>query len=259
MKFLVYLILFNLISATSWAQFQSWSSRQGPVSLKQKSDNNYKDIWSLSDWFEVQRKNRLMDQWLAMNSTSNPFEFYLGAQTTTYDSEVSTNGGAPVEGEYRMNRGEIGAYASIIGLEGEYIDSKEDFTSAEGSINIRLLGRNAQGTNLTGFYGIRTLTDKSLAATEEKVSQNFAGGSLTLNLTRYFGVIGKYKKYFKEESNSDSEIEGDRLEGSFFIDFAFVRAYGTWYQEKLDYNNINTSTTKNIERTGIFYGLKLWF
>ena len=258
MKFLVYFIIL-VISTPAAAQFSPWSARQGPSSLRDKSENAYRDVWSLSDYFEIQRKNRLMDQWLAMNSSSNPFEFFVGAQTTTYDSLIKTNGVAAAEKEYRMNRAQVGAYATIIGLEGEYADSKEDFTSTEGSIHLRLLGRNVKGTNLTGFYGIRYKTDKSLATTEEKFQQNFAGGSLTLNFTKYFGIIGHYKKYFEDESDIGSKLESERLEGTFFIDFAFVRVYGTWFQEKEDYTNIVVPETKKIERDGVFGGLKIFF
>ncbi len=257
MKLLIILVIFAVLPAQ--AQFQSWSSRQGPSSLRGKSDNAYRDVWSLSDWFETQRKNRLMDQWLAMNSSSNPFEFYLGAQTTTYDSIVRINGVAEPLKEYRMNRAQIGAYASIIGLQAEYADSGEEFTSGEGSIHLRLLGRNSKGTNLTGFYGIRYRNDKMLTTNQEKFQQNFAGGSLTLNLIKYAGIIGNYKKYFKDKSDIGSELESERIEGTFFIDFAFLRVYGTWFQEKEEYRNIVVPSTKEIERDGIFGGIKLFF
>lgn len=259
MKFLVYLLILNLVSVSSWAQFQSWSSRQGPSSLRQKSENAYRDVWSLSDWFETQRKHRLMDQWLAMNSSSNPFEFALGAQTVTYDSLTKTNGVAGAEEEFRMNRAQLAAYASIIGLEAEYAESKEDFTNLEGSIHLRLLGRNSQGTNLTGFYGIRYRKDENLTTSEEKFQQNFAGGSLTLNLTKFAGVIGTYKTYFSDKSDAGNELEGDRMEGTFFIDFKFLRVYGTYFKEKEEYKSVVIPETKDIERDGIFGGVKLFF
>lgn len=258
MKFLIYLLILG-VADVSWAQFAPWSSRQGPSSLRDKSNNAYRDVWSLSDYFETQRKFRLMDQWLALNSSSNPYEFFLGAQTTTYDVIVTENGVKGDEKEHRMNRAQVGAYASIIGIEGEYADSGEEYTSGEGSVHLRLLGRNSKGTNLTGFYGIRYRADKALTATEEKFQQNFAGGSLTLNFTKYFGVIGNYKKYFKDKSDSGSELESERLEGTFFIDFAFVRVYGTWFQEEEDYTNVVVPAVKKIERDGIFGGLKLFF
>jgi len=259
MKLLVYLLILNLLSVPSWAQFQSWSSRQGPATLKQKSENAYRDVWSLSDYFETQRKNRLMDQWLAMNSSSNPFEFALGAQTVLYDSRVKTDGVEGLEKEFRMNRAQLAAYASIIGLEAEYAESKEDFTNLEGSIHLRLLGKSSQGTNLTGFYGIRYRKDKSLTTTEEKFQQNFTGGSITLNLTKFSGIVGTYKTYFTDKTDAGNELEGDRIEGTFFIDFRFLRVYGTYFKENEEYKNIVTPETKEIERDGIFGGIKLFF
>lgn len=258
MKFLVYLFFLNLISISSWG-FSSWSSRQGPTSLKQKDENAYRDVWSLTDWFETQRKSRLMDQWLALNSSSNPFEFFIGAQTVGYDSAVTTNGVAAQPNKYQMNRAQFGAYASIIGIEGEYADSKENYTAAEGSIHLRLLGRNAKGTNLTGFYGIRYKSDKSLTTTEEKFQQSFTGGSLTLNITKFFGIVGVYKKYFKDKADDGSELESNRLEGTLFIDFNFIRIYGTYFNEKENYTNIITPMTKEIERDGILGGIKIFF
>lgn len=72
-------------------------------------------------------------------------------------------------------------------------------------------------------------------------------------------LIGHYKKYFEDESDSGSKLESERLEGTFFIDFAFVRVYGTWFQEKEDYTNIVVPETKKIERDGVFGGLKIFF
>lgn len=257
MKLFVYLLVSSFLSTQALAQ--SWSSRQGPASLRQKSDNNYRDVWSLSDWFEVQRKNRLMDQWLAMNTSSNPFEFFVGAQTVTADSVTTTGGVQAAPREYRINKIQAGAYASIIGLEGEFADSKENYEYTEGSIHLRILGKNAQGTNLTGFYGMRFKDDKSLNTAEEVIQQNFTGGSLTLNLTPHAGVVGVYKKYLKDKSELGNEFEGSKIEGTFFIDFNFVRAYGTWFKEEEDYTNLTGPIIKHVERDGIFAGLKIFF
>jgi hypothetical protein len=256
-KLLAYLFILSFFSVQVHAQ--SWSSRQGPATLRQKQENNYRDVWSLSDWFETQRKNRLMDQWLAMNSSSNPYEFFVGAQTSNSDSTTTTGGVAGSTYKYRLSRAQVGAYASIIGLEGEYDTSKEKYDSIEGSLRLRILGKNTKGTNLTAFYGIRKKTDSSLTTTEEVFQQSFTGGSLTLNITQFFGVIGEYKKYFKDKSDIGSELEGNKVEGTFFIDFSFVRVYGTWFKEKEDYTNILVPATKSIERDGVLGGIKIFF
>lgn len=259
MKFLMYLLILSFISVSSWAQYSPWSARQGPMSLRDKSQNAYRDVWSLSDYFETQRKVRLMDQWLALNSSSNPFEFFVGGQTVSYESVTTTDGVEGSPKDYRMNRAEVGAYATIIGLEGEYIDSTEDFNSFEGSIHLRLLGRTVKGTNLTAFYGIRSIKDKSLNTTEEKFQQNFVGGSFTLNFTKFFGIIGTYKKYFEDKTDAGNTLDGNKYEGTFFIDFSFVRVYGTYFNEKENYEDVITPTSKEIERHGILGGLKIFF
>ncbi len=249
-----------LLPVPSKAQFVPWSSRQGPSSLRSKADAKYQDMWTLSDWLETQRKVRLMDQWLAMNSSSNPFEFYLGGGVTKYERTVDKNGALQPVQEFNMAQGTFGAFASIIGLEANYTQAKDNYDQFEGQINLRLLGRSQQGTNLTGFYGVRkkTYDEKSFTTQKEVVQQNMAGGSLTLNITRFFGLKGTYKNYFKHKTKLDNEVDGKRVEGTAFIDFLFVRVSGTFFQEDENYKTQSGDLYK-VKSRGILGGLELFF
>jgi hypothetical protein len=255
------LIVQFLLQENACAQFTPWSARQGPSSLKEKSDAKYQDIWSLSDWFETQRRVRLMDQWLALNSSSNPFEFYLGGQTTKYERLINTNGADGLPKNFNITQGTFGAFASIIGLQAQYTAAPDNYTQGEGTIHLRLLGRSQQGTNLTGFYGVRKriYDEKSYTTQKETVQQQMAGGSITLNLTKFFGIQGTFKNYYKHKTNLENELSGHRIEGTAFIDFLFVRVYGTWFEDQDKYITTATPNVYKVRSRGILGGLQLWF
>lgn len=247
------------INSSGYAQSRSGLSF-GPKTIQEKQDRRYENLWSLSDWFEQQRRNRLMDQWLAINSSYNPFEFFIAADYTEYEALSETNNVLSNKKTYESYRGQLGSYASIIGLQALYMHSEEDFYQFEGSVHLRLLGRGIQNTNLTVFYGIRykVLEEKSVnPVLEEKFRNAFVGGNLTLYATKYFGVEGLYKHYFEDESDKQNKLSGFRYEGTFFIDFSFIRPYATYFKEE---EKLKTSTqeTKH-EREGIIGGIKIFF
>lgn len=230
------------------------------ANLGKKAENKYQDMWTLSSWFETQRKIRLMDQWLAMNSSSNPFEFYLSAEYASLERKNTDSGVEGVPSEYDTYRGTIGAFASIVGLQAQYTQSDEKYDLFEGSFHLRILGKAQQATNWTFFYGIssRKESDKSNSPVAEETFKNqFAGASFTVYFIKYFGIEGLYKVYFEDTSNLATSLEGQRTEGTVFIDFSFLRVFGTYYNEKLEYKSINLD--RELERNGIFGGVKFFF
>lgn len=230
-------------------------------SIGQKSQNKYQDMWTLSNWFETQRKVRLMDQWLSMNASSNPFEFYLSGEFASLERVDTDFGVESVGKKQNAYRGSLGAFASAVGLQAQYTLSQEEYRLFEGSFHLRVLGLAQQSTNWTLFYGISNRTEKYKEDTplvEETYKNQFAGTSMTLYFTKYFGVEGIYKQYFKYKIKEESKsLEGQRLEGSAFIDFSFIRVFGTYYVEKLDYKS--PSLDRETERKGIFGGVKFFF
>lgn len=230
------------------------------ANLGKKAENRYQDMWTLSSWFETQRKIRLMDQWLAMNSSSNPFEFYLSAEYASLERKNTDSGveGLPTEND--AYRGTLGAFATIVGLQAQYTKSDEEYDLFEGSFHLRILGKAQQATNWTLFYGIsnRKENDKANSPLVEETFKNqFAGASFTLYFIKYFGVEGMYKVYFEDTSSLGTSLEGQRTEGSVFIDFSFLRVFGTYYTEKLEYKN--TTLDRDLDRNGVFGGVRFFF
>jgi hypothetical protein len=92
---------------------------------------------------------------------------------------------------------------------------------------------------------------------DETFRNQFYGGSLTLYITKYFGIEGLYKQYLEDESDAGQKLEGERIEGTFFIDFSFIRPYATYFQEKEEL----TTTTERVEnkKNGIMGGIKIFF
>jgi len=230
--------------------------------LGKQQNNKYQDRWTIADWFETQRQVRLLDQWLALNSSSNPFEFYLGAD---YGELERTNTDSSVVGTpdtHNMYRGTFGAFATIVGLQAQYAVSDEEYELLEGTFNLRILGRAQQATNWTLFYGYSQRTEKDKINTpvvEETFKNTFGGASFSIYFTKYFGVEGLYKTYFKKKSDRDTEMEGQRAEGTVFIDFSFLRIYGTYYEEKLEFTNPTLTIDREAERKGILGGLRFFF
>jgi hypothetical protein len=80
----------------------------------------------------------------------------------------------------RSNQGMAGAYATLVGLEGSYVDvGNENVTTMnawgyDGFFAFRPLGDSIQNTNLTLFYGLQF--------------RNEAGAFIDFSLLRIFGV-----------------------------------------------------------------------
>ena len=71
---------------------------------------------------------------------------------------------------------------------------------------------------------------------------------LTLYVARHFGFDTLWRHYFAATPNgSGSNLVGNRFEGGAFIDFRFLRLYGSYFKET------------DIERTGVLTGLRLYF
>jgi hypothetical protein len=211
----------------------AWADDVYTIVIK-KQESKQKTRWSLSDWLETRDRMRLQDLWLALHSPS-PYEFYVGGN---YQSQQVSPGS-------QTNAWEtfFGAYASIFGLEGRYESSfqKRWF----GSFLLRVFGFHDQGTNLTLQGGVR-----SSDAGTFSYRNPFAGATMTLYLSRYFGLEGLYRYYFSSTPDpSGISYSGRRYEGGAFIDFKFVRIYGKYFSD----------SETAVNWTGFTLGTKVYF
>ncbi len=244
-------ILLNLLSqCTCYAQSPEHGDGIYTVIIK-KQEKKRQERWSLASWYETKEKIRLMDMWLALHTSSSLYEFFVGGDTATVDVQSDLI----EDSSHVIQRGEVGAYASIFGLQVQYEDLAQVETGWKGSFHFRLLGTAVQNTNLTLMYGVRNRNDHSNA---QEYRNHFAGASMTLYLHRVFGIEGRYQVYFPNSSKEGFTLEGTRTEASLFLDYSLLRIYGTWFEEPLTYFSGSDSLGK-ITRRGVLGGLRLFF
>lgn len=218
-----------------------------------KADNRYRDRWTLADWFETQRKVRLQDQWLSARMSSNPYEFYIGGDTASFDR---TNKSTLAEDTFRQSRGYFGAYATIVGLEGQMYSSNEESEGWDALFHLRVFGTSVQSTNITAHFGLKNRKE-TIEATDYQYQIQFAGATMDLYITQFFGVGGMYRKYFENSDEQNLRVGGERVEGTVFIDYSFLRVYGKYFNDGTIYDNLLTKT--KYESTGILIGGTIFF
>lgn len=228
-------------------------SYSGRYDWTQKTDKKISTRWTLQEWLEQKDRNRMMDLWLAMNSAS-PYEYFLGATNDRYTTELDPAVGSDIH--YSNYTGEIGAYATIVGLQGQYTHTDEDFSDLSGSLNFRIAGNAYQGTHLILGIG-RRIRDGIFQGNRMHVGNTFARGDLNLYLTRYFGLAGIYQEYFAGEDAALGTVTGSRTEAGAFIDFYAVRVFGNWFND-VQKNDLNGAKS-TVTRTGVRAGLLVFF
>lgn len=187
--------------------------------------------WSLSEWLETKNRIALMDMWLAFH-TPSPYEFYLGGNYQFGMRSGSAYNGGQVY---------FAAFASLFGLEVQRDQSYEKIIN--GLFHMRLLGFSNQSTNITLHGGMRF-------EGAEPARSAVAGVSATFYLMKYFGIDGLYRHIFKSQTTTAGyRLYGDRYEAGGFIDFKFLRLYGSYFHEE-DQNPI---------RSGGLAGVRLFF
>ena len=233
--------------------------------ISRKADERYQTRWTLADWFETQRQKRLQDMWLAGNKSDDLYEFYIGGQT---GSQTVVFDEAESSIRPRQILASAGAYATLVGLEGQYLEvAGGDGSSSGGALDnvaaygweglfaFRPLGDSLQNSNLTLFYGIRFRDE----AGQGNVQNSTAKVRMTLYLTKAFGLEGHYQWIFKSESNQSADVDGSHVEGSLFLDFSLLRIFGAWSQDNQARVATATGVRSERKRESIDVGLKLFF
>jgi hypothetical protein len=216
-----------------------------------KQEKKKSSRWTLQEWLATKERIRWMDLWLALHSSVNPFEFYLGA--TRGQTEYSNDSNPGLE-DFDSLQFHGAAYASITGLEAYMDQESGDDKRKGGQFNLRVFGNAHQSTHLNLFYGYEQWTIQS-----NDYERPYWGGQLQLYLTQFFGIRGNYRKFNEDESASGSFIEGNKLKLGAFIDFAFFQVFGEWEQSEHKTWTASDLTRSPLERETLSIGARLFF
>lgn len=210
--------------------------------------------WTLDEWLRQKERNRWMDQWLALHS-SESYELFTSADwlsRSTESRDLTTQ--TLTKTVASSVRARVGAYASIVGLEGEYESALERRSSAAlGEFHLRLIGTSNQSTHLTLHYGLQFRTEDS-----ESVRLQVPGATLGIYLLKHFGIEGSYRLALPEDSDQGARWKGTRIEGQAFIDYGAIRVFGRYSREQIE---VSRPMGVEIERIteGLGAGLQVFF
>lgn len=243
------LLLIQSVEAQNKSFFQS---------IQQKQERKSSVRWTLADWLAQKERNSWMDQWLSFNTKENPYEFYISVQSSSYKYKVGEDENSYPS--YRLNRLSVGAFASVVGLTGEY-ETYDQYGSYvySGGLSLRIFGKAEQSTNITLHYGITERTEKESSDSKEIFRNQFGAVSSALYLTHHFGLSGKYKWLIWDKSDKDNTLQGSRWELGAFIDFSFIRISGFWFQDYWMKDIATTQVRETIIREGLGAGLTFFF
>lgn len=225
------------------------------IIIAKKQEEKKKYSWSLTDWLMTKKKIALMDQWLALNSSPDNFEFSLAGYEKKYKLGSATSGVTTVGSTKTLNSGELSAYYKILGLTGVYGHSNEGISFYDARANLRIFGTSAQSTNITGFLGRHHFNNS------ENFDNWYWGGSAAIYLLPFLGVDASYKRFLSSENGNNSKLQGQNFEPGVFLDVFMLRLSASYDKEVLDWerNNSGTPTTTRETRKGWKYGLKIFF
>lgn len=244
-KSILSLILAGFLSLIS---FECFALAEGTYQvIIRKQQEKQASRWSLLDWMNTKKKMALMDQWLALNSSVNHFEFSLyGEKNQTEIAEVENDG---------VSAG-LSFYYRIFGLEGSWSEIEKTLHEKSGRLGLRIFGKSDQGPNIKLFYGLAN--QKDFSQNFGIVKPTFYGGSTTIYLLPFLGGFAEYAKYSKETfSNSTTEVDGDRVTTGAFIELSFLRIYGSLEKRRFHYNASGVESDRHIKSTNA--GIKLFF
>lgn len=216
-----------------------------------KQEEKKASRWTLADWLLTKQKMALMDQWLALNSSTTWFEFFLEGSGNKLEADESDQARLPYEAQaYRY---QAALYFRAFGLQGGRDKVSGFRDSSFYQANLILLGSSAQSTNIQVHYGV---TNMELAS--GKVSPTYWGASSTLYLLPFLGGSYEYHKYSDDQDGVLTFKEGSRQEVGGFLDVWFLRLKGTYFKERL---NLNTTARGDFDQrsSGWWMGAQLFF
>jgi hypothetical protein len=219
--------------------------------IVEKQEQKKNSRWTLADWLQQKRDMRMQDLWLAKNSYSSPFEFYLGGGLTNYQEQNGNQKGD----NHNLENGEFGAYAGRAGLTGRYYGDEEKRAVWEGALGFRIYGRAIQDTHITLEWGFRGQNVEDPQG--EKFQNQFGAVNMDFYLTKYFGLGGRYARILPARSDLKNTLQGEESSAQVFIDFWALRVYGEWRNELTQTKSQGIKTAEH--RSGFGGGLRFFF
>ena len=213
-----------------------------------KQQEKQKQRWTLLDWLGTKKKMALMDQWLALNSSSSSlFEFSLAASKG--DLDFSDSSGVR---EKAMERFSSSLYMRFFGLSflKERLGSELESTNFQA--NLILLGSSNQSTNIQLYYGIRKL--EYLGA---ELSPHYWGARANLYLLPFVGGFYDYRMYRSSSESSFSTSGGDRHEFGGFLEVLLFRFKASVFREGLNFSGPRIAGRPSWN--GLLLGAELFF
>lgn len=241
------LLIAILFSSTSFAL--SEGTYQVIIKKQQEKQNTR---WSLADWMGTKKKIALMDQWLAINSSSSYMEFAVYGSKN--DTDFTSNSSTPDKSE---SGNEFGAlmYYRIFGLETKFEEIALIINDKNLLFGLRLFGKSDQGSHIKILYGLNSMKDYQLG---ERASQRVFGASASFYLLPFLGIDGGYRKYadgaFKA---SGAVMNGESVEYGAFIELYLLRLYIKQQEKNLYYKDVQSASKKTFKTTSL--GLKIYF
>lgn len=217
-----------------------------------KQEDKINSRWSLSDWLLTKKKMALQDQWLALHSSTQLFEFIFDYSEGHVDISKDSS---PQKIEHLSKNFGAEFFISIFGL--GYADEqvKKNYHQKEGWASLRIFGTSSQVAHLNIDYGVRFLRHQFYSSFQ----QQFYGVRANIYLIPILGIEGLYRKY-NEDSGLDRGYtnEGERMEYGAFLDLLFLRVYIKLFKENLYLKNSLQTNDKEVHQ-GKIIGLKLFF
>lgn len=223
--------------------------------IADKEQKKRSDRWSIVDYLVTKKKIALMDQWLALNSSSASWvELRLDYLQGNLEREIS-NASTVAETDYKKMGGAL--FLKFLGVEGgrEVLSEISEFDYYQ--LNLLLLGPSIQSSHIMLHGGQRDFTYDETT----NFKQAYYGASIDLYLLSFLGVGALYRKYNEEISEDNLfESSGHRLEYSAFIDLFLLRLKGVIYEEKNDLISKSSGEEAiDSKDSGVYFGASLYF
>ena len=236
----------------------AWGDTLISIAVKKQQEKRNQG-WSLSDWMTTKNAMFQMDRWLALNSSTTPFEFRFRGGQDRYDQEELINGVVEKKTKTR-DWGRATINYSIIGISAGYeknqtgtedvITSSSETTTAD--LSLRIFGKSMQDTNITGVYGIKHYSG------DRKSQNQYWGGDGTIYLLPMVGATVGYREYLDHCGSDKWCYHGHTVEYGGFIDLSFFRPEVTFFREK-HYWDQEGSTPESKEVKGYRFTASLFF
>lgn len=195
------------------------------VVINKQQEKKKQSRWSLGEWMIQQRKIRLMDQWLALNTEEIGAEWRLHYSNVTY--ERNETGGDKSSSDLGLE-----VFYGFIGVSYEQFSGESKTLIKNTALKLKLIGSSQQSTHLNLVYGI------SKGDFSDSASSTYLGYEGDLYLFGSFGYHFRYEDYTPDSKTDGTYFSGIYRLNSLFIESGFIRLlYGIY---ELDYRE-NTS------------------